>query len=78
LYSLFNKIRVKGKIVSAGYRRGGGQREGAEWVIREVVGQRGEMTQALYAHMNNKTIKKKENFGFTFSTKLDRNSSGRY
>jgi hypothetical protein len=47
-------------------------------VIREVVGQRGEMTQALYAHMNNKTIKKKENFGFTFSTKLDRNSSGRY
>jgi hypothetical protein len=23
-------------------------------------GQEGEMTQALYAHMNNKTIKKKE------------------
>jgi hypothetical protein len=25
-------------------------------------GQRAEMTQALYAHMNNKTIKKKEQF----------------
>jgi hypothetical protein len=24
------------------------------------VGQAGEMTQALYAHINNKTIKKKE------------------
>jgi hypothetical protein len=29
-------------------------------VVREGVGQRGEMTQALYAHMNNKTIKKKK------------------
>jgi hypothetical protein len=29
-----------------------------EWVAREGVGQGGEMTQALYAHMNNKTIKK--------------------
>jgi NaMN:DMB phosphoribosyltransferase len=28
-----------------------------EWVVREGVGARGEMTQALYAHMNNKTIK---------------------
>jgi hypothetical protein len=27
-------------------------------VVREGVGQGGEMTQALYAHMNNKTIKK--------------------
>jgi hypothetical protein len=26
-------------------------------VVREGVGQGGEMTQALYAHMNNKTIK---------------------
>jgi hypothetical protein len=26
-------------------------------VVREGVGQRGEMTQALYAHMNNKKIK---------------------
>jgi hypothetical protein len=29
-----------------------------EWVVREGWGQGGEMTQALYAHMNNKTIKK--------------------
>jgi hypothetical protein len=27
-----------------------------EWLVREGVGQGGEMTQALYAHMNNKTI----------------------
>jgi NaMN:DMB phosphoribosyltransferase len=33
--------------------------EGAEWVVREGVGQGGEMNQALYAHMNNKTIEKK-------------------
>jgi hypothetical protein len=29
-------------------------------VVREGVGQGGEMTQALYAHMNNKTIKNKK------------------
>jgi hypothetical protein len=29
-------------------------------VVREGVGQGGEMTQALYALMNNRTIKKKE------------------
>jgi hypothetical protein len=29
-----------------------------EWVVREGVGAGGELTQALYAHMNNKTIKK--------------------
>jgi hypothetical protein len=29
-------------------------------VVREGVGQRGEMTQALYAHMNNKKIKIKK------------------
>jgi hypothetical protein len=30
------------------------------WVVREGVGTGGEMTQALYAHMNNKKkIKKK-------------------
>jgi hypothetical protein len=29
-------------------------------VVREGVGQGEEMTQVLYAHMNNKTIKKKE------------------
>jgi hypothetical protein len=32
--------------------------EGVEWVVREEWGQGGEMTQVLYAHMNNK-IKKK-------------------
>jgi NaMN:DMB phosphoribosyltransferase len=46
-----------GKIISAGYRGGGREREGVEWVVREGVGAGGEMTQALYAHMNNKTIK---------------------
>jgi NaMN:DMB phosphoribosyltransferase len=29
-------------------------------VVREGVGAGGEMTQALYAHMNNKKEKKKE------------------
>jgi hypothetical protein len=38
LYSLSNKIRDKGKIVSAGYWGGSGER--------------GEMTQTLYAHKN--------------------------
>jgi NaMN:DMB phosphoribosyltransferase len=33
----------------------GGKR--VEWVVREGVGAGGEMTQALYAHMNNKKIK---------------------
>jgi hypothetical protein len=37
-----------------------GEREGAEWGVREGVGQWGEMTQALYAHMNNKIIIKKK------------------
>jgi hypothetical protein len=37
LYSLFNKIRDEGKIVSARYRGGGGKREGAEWVVKEGV-----------------------------------------
>jgi hypothetical protein len=37
---------------------GGGEREGAEWVVREVVEAGGRNDQALYAHMNNKTIKK--------------------
>jgi hypothetical protein len=38
LYSLFNKIKDKGKIVSARYCGGEGEREGAEWVVREGVG----------------------------------------
>jgi hypothetical protein len=37
-----------------------GERDGAEWVVREGVGEGGEMTQALYAHMSNKTIPKKK------------------
>jgi hypothetical protein len=53
LYSLYNKIRNKGKIVSAGYWGVAGERVGAEW------GQGGEMNQALYAHMNNKRKWKK-------------------
>jgi NaMN:DMB phosphoribosyltransferase len=40
--------------------RGWGDREGAEWVVREGVAAGGEMTQALYAHMNNKIIKKRK------------------
>jgi predicted DNA-binding transcriptional regulator AlpA len=31
-------------------------------VVKEGVGQGGEMTQALYAHMNNKRKMKKKNF----------------
>jgi hypothetical protein len=31
-----------------------------EWVVREGVGAGGEMTQALYAHMNNKKKKKRK------------------
>jgi hypothetical protein len=30
-----------------------------EWVVREGLGAGGEMTQALYAHMNNKRKKRK-------------------
>jgi NaMN:DMB phosphoribosyltransferase len=37
-----------------------GRGRGVEWMVREGVGTGGEMTQALYAHMNNKTIKKKK------------------
>jgi hypothetical protein len=47
LYSLFNKIRDKGKIVSAGYREGGGEREGKEWVVREGVGAGGRNDQSI-------------------------------
>jgi hypothetical protein len=45
-----NRIRDKGKIVSAGQRRaGGGQARG--W------GKGGEMTQTLYAHTNKRKKK---------------------
>jgi hypothetical protein len=40
----------------------GGERKEAEWVVREGVGAGGEMTQALYAHMNNQKIKIKKKF----------------
>jgi hypothetical protein len=36
-----------------------------EWVVREGVGQGEEMTQALYAHMNNKRKKLKKIKQFT-------------
>jgi hypothetical protein len=57
LYSLFNKIRDKGNIVSAGYRGGGGVEGGGRVGGKgEGWGQVGEMTQVLYAYMNNKKI----------------------
>jgi hypothetical protein len=56
LYSLYNKIRNKGKIVSAGYRGGGGRGRGRGGWQGRGWGQGGEMTHALYAHMNNKKI----------------------
>jgi hypothetical protein len=34
----YNKIRDNGKIVSARYWGGKGEREGTEWVVREGVG----------------------------------------
>jgi NaMN:DMB phosphoribosyltransferase len=37
-----------------------GEREGAEWVVREGVGAGRRMTQALYAYMNNKRKRKKK------------------
>jgi hypothetical protein len=60
IFSL-HKIRDKGKIVSAGYWGGCGEREGVEWVVRGGWGQGREIIQVLYAHMNNKTIKIKKN-----------------
>jgi hypothetical protein len=57
LYSLFNKIRAKGKTVSAWKRGGGGKRDG----VGGTVGGRGKggiITQSLYAHMNKGTKKK--------------------
>jgi hypothetical protein len=38
-YTLFNKIRDKGKIVSAGYQEGGGEREGAGGGVKEGQGE---------------------------------------
>jgi hypothetical protein len=41
----------------------GGEREGAEWVVRDGVGPWREMNQSLYAHMNNKRKMKKKKRG---------------
>jgi hypothetical protein len=38
-----------------------GERKGVEWVVKEGWGQGGEMTQALYAHMNKKINKINKN-----------------
>jgi hypothetical protein len=45
LLILYNKIRNKGKIVSAGFWRG--EREGTEWVVREGVGAGGRNEPSL-------------------------------
>jgi hypothetical protein len=47
LYSLYNKSRNKGKIVSAEYSGGVREREGAEWVVREGVGAGGRNDPSL-------------------------------
>jgi hypothetical protein len=52
LYSLFNKIRDKGRTVSPGS-------EGAWWGME---GEGGEMAQTLYAHMNKQKKMREENF----------------
>jgi hypothetical protein len=49
LYSFFNKIRDKGRTVSAWKQGGGGEREGKG---RKRRGEGAEMTQTLYAHTN--------------------------
>jgi flagellar hook assembly protein FlgD len=54
LYSLFKKIRDKGRTVSAQKWGGKGER-GREWggeVRKGEGGVRGKMTQKLYAHTN--------------------------
>jgi hypothetical protein len=53
ILSLYNKIRNKGKIVSARYRGGGGG-EGGGGVGGKGDGGGRRNAQALYAHMNNK------------------------
>jgi hypothetical protein len=55
LYSLFNKIRDKGKTVSA-WKRGVGVRGRGQ-------GEGGVMTQSLYAHINKGNKKKKWWYG---------------
>jgi hypothetical protein len=50
-------IRDKGKIASAGYRGGGGEREGAGWVVRDGVGAGGRNDPSIVCTYE--TIKKK-------------------
>jgi hypothetical protein len=38
--------------------RGWRERKGVEWAVREGVGAGGRNNPSLYAHMNNKIIKK--------------------
>jgi hypothetical protein len=63
LYSLYNKIRHKGKIASA-CKRGGVEGEGGGRVVKGGGRGKGrEMTQTLCVHMNK--IKKNKNSGKT-------------
>jgi hypothetical protein len=48
----------------------GWEREGEEWVVREGVGAGVEMTQTLYAYMNNKRKKRKKNALETHNFKI--------
>jgi hypothetical protein len=52
------KIYNKGQNSFCRVLRGWGEEGGGGVGVRERVGAGGEMTQALYAHRNNKTIKK--------------------
>jgi hypothetical protein len=56
VYTVFNKIRDKGKTVSAWKRGGGGEREGVGGKGREQE-KEGVMTQSLYTHMNKGNFK---------------------
>jgi hypothetical protein len=59
LYSLFNKIRDKGKIVSASSEGVGERGRERGWGKKGGVGGKGEeMTQTLYAHMNKRKNKR--------------------
>jgi hypothetical protein len=53
VYTLFNKIRDKGRTVSA-WKQGGRRGKGRKWGRGEEKSgeEAGEMTQTLYAHMN--------------------------
>jgi hypothetical protein len=57
LCSVFNKIRDKGRTVSA-WKRGGRGGEGKGDGKREGVGFGGEMTPTLHAHVNKQKRKR--------------------